>query len=130
MQNGWKNLMKGVKILVILLLVLAISFLAVMQWKSDAIVRKAMTLVQNQMEDSLQYESVELEWIRHFPSIALSLQGLSIGKQSSPFIQDGQLDIVLKLFPILHQQIIIRKFMLTDSALFIIKTAAGGRMIF
>lgn len=116
--------MKGVKILVILILVLAISFLAVMQWKSDAIVRKAMALVQHQMEDSLQYESVELEWLSHFPSIALSLQGLSIGKQSAPFIQGGQLDIVLKVFPLINEQIIIRKLMLTDSEVHIKKNGS------
>lgn len=121
MQVDKKKIYNGVKGLLILMLLLGISFLVVMQWKSDVIVRKVVNLVQSQMEDTLRYDDISLEWVRYFPSIALRLDGLKAGKSKEPFIKGGSIDIVLRLFPLLQDKIIINKLIISDCHLNITK---------
>src|SRR5687768_17404429 len=66
-----KKILNGFKILFILLLLLGISFLAMIQWKSDAVMARVVSLIQTQMQDSLKYDAISLEWVRYFPSAAL-----------------------------------------------------------
>src|SRR5688572_9092505 len=96
-----KKILNGFKILFILLLLLGISFLAMIQWKSDAVMARVVSLIQTQMEDSLKYDAISLEWVRYFPSAALQLNGLRIGPAEHPLIEGGTVDVVLRLFPLL-----------------------------
>ena len=107
------------KALIITFLVLAISFLAIMQWKSDAIVGKVISMMQGQMADSLRYSDVSLEWLRYFPSAALRLEDINMGSEKSPFIQGGNVDVVLKLFPLLSERIVINRLKISDSKIYI-----------
>src|SRR5688500_571978 len=111
----------GLKILAIVVLVLGISFLAMMQWRGDAIMRRVMTMVQEKMVDSLRYEDVSLEWVRFFPSAALQIKGLQIGTAKAPFIDGGNVAVVLRLFPLLKDRIVINKLIITDSRVHIAK---------
>lgn len=107
------------KIIIITILVLAISFLAIMQWKSDAIMQRVMTMVEKQMADTLYYDDVSLEWFAHFPSAALQLENLHIGSKQSPFIDGGDVAVVLKLFPLLKDKIVVKRLELTNSNVYI-----------
>ena len=111
----------ALKILAIVVLVLGISFLAMMQWRGDAIMRRVMTMVQEKMVDSLRYEDVSLEWVRYFPSAALQIKGLQIGTSKAPFIDGGNVAVVLRLFPLLKDRIVINKLIITDSRVHIAK---------
>ncbi len=111
----------GFKIVLIFFLVLAISFLVLMQWKSDAIVRKAVGMLQDQLEDSLHYENISLEWVRYFPSAALQLEGLQIGNAKDPLITGGNVAVVLRLFPLFNEKVIINKLIISDSRINITK---------
>lgn len=110
-----KRIFNGLKIVVIILLMMMISFLILMHWRSDVIVRKAVGMIQNQLEDSLRYDDISLEWLRYFPSAALQMDGLQLGPAESPLMQGGTVDVVLRLFPLLNEKIIINKLMIANS---------------
>ena len=116
-----KRIIKGLKMAVILLLVMMILFVVLMQWRSDIIVRKAVGMIQNQLEDSLRYDHISLEWLRYFPSAALQMEGLQLGPAERPFIRGGTVDVVLRLFPLMNEKIIINRLMISDSRLNIVK---------
>src|SRR3989337_1027484 len=116
-----KHVFTGLKVLVIFFLVIGIAFLIMIQWKSDTVIRKAVSLIQHRMEDSLIYKDISLEWFRHFPSASLHIDGLNIGKDQKPFIQGGSVDVVLRLFPLLKEKIIINKLIITNCTLHVTK---------
>ena len=116
-----KKIVTGLKILVIVFLVFGISALAMIQWKSDAIVKRAFTLVQGQIEDSLKYERISLEWFRYFPSAALQLDGLHVGDMREPLIKGGHVDVVFRLFPLFNEKIIINKLRISGSQIHLTK---------
>ncbi|MDQ3017030.1 MAG: AsmA family protein, partial [Bacteroidota bacterium] len=116
-----RKIYTALKVTAIVFLVLAISFLAIMHWKSDAIIRKVLTVVQGQMADSLQYEDVSFEWLRYFPNAALRLEDVNVGTTKSPFVKGGNVDVVLKLFPLLREQIVINRLKISNSNVFITK---------
>lgn len=120
-QMYGKKIVTGLKILAIIFLLLGIATLAMIQWKSDAIVKKAFSLVQNQIEDSLKYERISLEWFRYFPSMALQLDNLQVGDVTEPLITGGHMDVVFRLFPLLNEKIIINKLRISDSHIYITK---------
>ncbi len=116
-----KKIFSGLKILVILFLVMAISFLVIMQWKSNVIISKVVLMIQNQMQDSMRYDDISLEWLRYFPSAALELDGLRLGSGDHSFIEGGNVDVVLRLFPLLKERIVINKLMISNSTIHISK---------
>ena len=56
-----QKLVRALKIVVIVFLALAILLIAFLQFKSDFIVRKVLTIVQSQLADSLQYRDARLD---------------------------------------------------------------------
>ncbi|HUR31148.1 MAG TPA: AsmA-like C-terminal region-containing protein [Saprospiraceae bacterium] len=116
-----KKILNAFKVLIILFLLLGILFLGMIHWKSEAVITRVVALIQNQMEDSLKYDDISLEWIRYFPSAALQLNGLKIGSTENPLIDGGTVDVVLRLFPLLKEKIIINKLMITNSQIHISK---------
>ena len=116
-----KNVFTGLKVIVIIILVMAISFLVMIQWKSEAIIDKAVTLIQEQLEDSLRYEDISLEWFRYFPSIAIELDQLYLGKNEHPFVEGGNVAIALKLFPLFNEKVVINRLVISDSKMHIRK---------
>ncbi|MEO5905174.1 MAG: AsmA family protein, partial [Saprospiraceae bacterium] len=120
-----RKVVNGLKIMLIIFLVMGISFLAIMQWKSDVIVQKIMNQVQAQMEDSLRYEHISLEWVRYFPSAALRIENLQMGDEKTPFIQGGNIDVVVKLFPLLSEKVIINRLKISNSHIYV--THHNGR---
>lgn len=115
-----QKLVNGLKILLIIFLLTGIGALVIIQFKSDAIVRKAITIIQNQLQDSVVYEEVSLEWFRYFPSAALQINGLTVGNTDQPLIH-GHVDVVLRIFPLLKEKIIINKLSFRDSHIHITK---------
>lgn len=116
-----QKLLNGLKVIIILLLSLGILFLVIIQWKSDAVVKKVIALMQSQMQDSLRYDDLNLEWFRHFPSASLHMSGLHIGSTKDPLITGGNVDVVLRLFPLLQEKIVINKLLIRDSHITIAK---------
>ena len=114
-----KKVVTGLKIILIIFLVMGIAFLALMQWKSDVIVQKIMNQVQGQLEDSIRYDAISLEWVRYFPSAALRIENLKMGAEKTPFIQGGNIDVVVKLFPLLSEKVIINRLKISDSHIYV-----------
>lgn len=56
-----ENFIKALKITVIAILVLVISLVVVLRWKSDLIMERVMASMQDQLVDSLRYS--EPAWI-------------------------------------------------------------------
>ncbi len=100
---------------------MVIALTAVLQWKGDSIAQKVISTVDRQLEDSLHYDALHLEWFSYFPSIALRVDGLKLGSDQESLIDGGHLDIVLALFPLFHERIMINRLFISDSRIHIIK---------
>ncbi len=116
-----KTIVNTLKIIFIISLVIVIALTAILQWKGDAIAQKVISKVDSQLEDSLRYEGLHLEWFSYFPSIALRVDGLKLGADQESLIDGGHVDIVLALFPLFHENIIINRLFISDSRIHIIK---------
>ncbi|HZV68534.1 MAG TPA: AsmA-like C-terminal region-containing protein [Saprospiraceae bacterium] len=112
-----QKIITGSKIIAIIFLLIAISLVAIIQWKGDAIVKKVIGLAEINLEDSLHYEHIQLEWFSHFPSVALRVDGLTLGPENKPLIAGGNVDVVLKLLPLLKENIVISKLHISNSRL-------------
>ncbi len=107
------------KISIITFLILAISMLAVMRWKSDMIMDKVLASVQDQLTDSLRYSEAGIDWFSHFPSTAIQINNLFLGSGKSPLIAGGDVAIVIRLIPLLKGNIVISQLHLVNSTIHI-----------
>ena len=112
-----EKIIKALKISLILFLVMVISMLAVMQWKSDLIIDKVMTSMQTQLVDSLQYSEAGMDWFKHFPSTSIHINDLRVGSGSNALIAGGEIDVVISLFPLLKNKVIIRRLQVNNSTI-------------
>ncbi len=113
------KLVRALKLLLIFLLVLLISLVAILQWKSDAIVKKVLDSVENQLADSLLYSDVSVEGLRYFPCIGIRLEDLRLGSGSHPLIDQGDVAIVIGLLPLARDIIDIRSIEVLGAAIYI-----------
>ncbi len=120
-----EKLIKTFKIFIIVLLVIAISLLAILQWKSDIIIDKVMTSVQHQLVDSLRYADAGMDWFAHFPSISVHITDLNLGSGKKPLIDGGDVDIVLGFFPLFKNKLVVNELLVVNSTLHI--TQLEGR---
>lgn len=116
-----QKIIHGLKIIVISLLLISIGVLSIIEWKGDAIVKKVIGLAEKNLEDSLHYETLHLEWFRYFPSVALRVDGLTLGPDDEPLLKGGHVDIILRLLPLFKEKIMISKLLISNSRLNIIK---------
>ncbi|MEP6796030.1 MAG: AsmA-like C-terminal region-containing protein [Saprospiraceae bacterium] len=116
-----QKFINGLKIILISLLLISIGFISIIEWKGDAIVKKVIGLVEKNLADSLHYETLHLEWFRYFPSLALRVEGLTLGPDKDPLVAGGHIDIVLSIWPLLKEKIIINRLLISNSHLNIIK---------
>jgi hypothetical protein len=121
MQPEKKKIFTGLKIMLIILLVMAIASVSVIQWKGDAIAEKAIRKLQVQLKDPLKYDAIHLEWFNHFPSVSLRLDGLKLGPDQQPLLEGGNVDIVLRLFPLFREKIVINRILISQSSLNIVR---------
>ena len=115
------KLLKVFKILVIVFLVMAISMVSILQWKSDMIIDRVLTTFQKRLVDSLQYSDAQMDWFGHFPSVAVQISDLRIGSGDHALIQNGYADVVISMFPLLKNKVIINRFQLSDATLQIVQ---------
>jgi hypothetical protein len=104
-----EKLIKAGKIFLIVGLVLAITVVVILQWKSDFIIRKVLDGVQAQLTDSLSYSDVSVSGFRHFPCLGIELQNPHIGSSKSPLLAGERIDVVIALWPLLRDEIQVRK---------------------
>ena len=112
-----QKLVRALKIVVIVFLALAILLIAFLQFKSDFIVRKVLTIVQSQLADSLQYQDARLDMFSHFPSVAVELDQLKIGSGKTAFIDGATVDIAVRLFPLFKDAIDIQNIEVADATI-------------
>lgn len=110
-----EKLIKAAKIMIIAFLVILISLLSVMKWKSDYIMDKVMSAVQSQLVDTLQYSEAGMDWFSYFPSTAIQISDLKLGSGSTPLIENGSVDVVISLFSLLKGNIIINTLQVENS---------------
>lgn len=120
LQKSKKPIVNGLKALLIIVLLFAISFIAFLHWNSEAIVRKASHIIQLQLQDTLLYESAELQWIRFFPDLALEFQGFTIGAPQNPLVDSGNVSVIFGIWPLLSGYIIINKLQLENARINVI----------
>ena len=96
-----ENFIKALKITVIAILVLVISLVVVLRWKSDLIMARVMASMQDQLVDSLRYSEASMDWFSYFPSTAIHISELRLGSGKTPLIKGGSVDIVIRLLPLL-----------------------------
>ena len=114
-----EKLIKAVKIIIITFLVLMISLLVMMKWKSDVIMDKVMAAMQDQLIDSLQYTEAGMDWFSYFPSTSIHISDLKLGSGATPLIANGSVDVVISLFPLLKGNIIINTLKIENSTIHI-----------
>ena len=112
-----EKIIKALKICIILFLVMMISILVVMQWKSDLIINKVMSSMQTQLVDSLQYSEAGMDWFKHFPFTSIHISDLRVGSESNALIDGGEIDVVISLFPLLKNRVNIRKLQINNSTI-------------
>lgn len=112
-----EKIIKALKIALIVFLVMLISLLAVMQWKSDLIIGKVMSSMQAQLVDSLQYNEAGMDWFKHFPSTSIHISDLRVGSGSNALIAGGDIDVVISLFPLLKNKVNIRRLQVNNSTI-------------
>lgn len=112
-----EKLLKAFKVTIIICLVLAISLVVLLRWKSDVIMHKVLDSVQGQLTDSLRYEDTRMDWLSYFPCTAIQITGLTIGSGDAPLIKGGNLDIVLSIWPLLRGDILISKLEVSNSVI-------------
>ncbi|HXR81278.1 MAG TPA: AsmA-like C-terminal region-containing protein [Saprospiraceae bacterium] len=115
-----EKLIRGAKIGIIVLLVLAITIVSFLHWKSDLIVRNVLATLQSRLTDTLTYESVNMDVFAHFPCVAVQLSGLSLGNREYPLIDHGNVDVIIRLLPLFHGAIDIDQILVEDAAINIV----------
>ena len=115
-----EKLIRGFKIGIIILLVLAITMVSFLHWKSDLIVRNVLATLQSRLTDTLTYESVNMDVFAHFPCVAVQLSGLSLGSREYPLIVHGNVDVIIRLLPLFQGAIDIDQIVVQDAAINII----------
>ena len=112
-----EKIIKALKISLIAFLVMMISVLAIMQWKSDFIIAKVMSAMQTQLVDTLQYSEADMDWFKHFPFTSIHISDLHVGSGSNALIDGGDIDVVISLFPLLKNRVNIRKLQVNNSTI-------------
>ena len=112
-----EKIIKALKISLIVFLLMAISLLAIMQWKSDLIIDKVMSSMQAQLVDSLKYSDAGMDWFKHFPFTSIHISNLQVGSGTNALIEGGDIDVVISLFPLLKNRVKIRSLQVNDSAI-------------
>ncbi len=107
----------ALKGLIILLLLICISMLIILRWKSDLIVKKVLDAVQHELVDSLQYTTADMNWLSHFPLMSIQIYDLSVGSGESRFIQHSDVDLVIGLLPLLKNEIVINQLVVRHGVL-------------
>ncbi len=120
-----EKILNGFKIIAITILLIAIVFVSLIEWKGDTIVKKVISVVEKNLVDSLHYETLHLEWLRYFPAVALRMDGLTLGPDKVPLLEGGHIDIVLRLWPLLKEKIMIDRLLIINSRLNMIKQDLG-----
>lgn len=116
-----EKLLKAVKIFIITLLLMGITLLGIMKWKSDLIMDMVMSAVQEQLVDSLQYSEAGMDWFSYFPSTSIRISDLKVGSGKTPLLQGGNVDIVIRLLPLLKNKIIINRLQVMNSSIHILQ---------
>ena len=116
-----ENFIKALKITVIAILVLVISLVVVLRWKSDLIMERVMASMQDQLVDSLRYSEASMDWFSYFPSTAIHISELRLGSGKTPLIKGGSVDIVIRLLPLLKGQIVINSLQVSNSTIHIVQ---------
>lgn len=114
-----ENFIKALKISIIALLVMVISLVVLLRWKSDLIMERVMATLQNQLVDSLRYSDAGMDWFSHFPSTAIHISELRLGSGKTALIEGGSVDVVIRLLPLLKGKIVINSLQLTNSGIHI-----------
>ncbi len=105
------------KIVIIILLVMAISMLVILRWKSNLIIDKVLSTVQNELADSLQYTTADMNWFSHFPLMSVQIYDLNIGSEKTPFIRHSDVALVIGLFPLLKNEIIVNQLVIQEGTI-------------
>jgi AsmA-like C-terminal region len=116
-----EKFIKALKIILIIGLLLAISVLAVLQWKSELILDKVMSSIQDELVDSLRYSDAGMDWFGHFPSIAVRITDLKLGSGKTPLIDGGDVDVVIRIWPLLSSKVIINRLHIVNASIHIIE---------
>lgn len=115
-----EKLIRGLKITVIIILVLAIGILSFIQWKGDFIIHRVMTSLQSQLQDSLQYQAVHMDAFSHFPCMSVQLEQTSLGSGKMRLLDHADMDIVIGLFPIFRNAVDVHRIVISDASLHVL----------
>ncbi len=114
-----QRILHGLKIIIIVLLVMVISMLVILRWKSDIIIEKVLSSVQHELVDSLQYTTADMNWFSHFPLISIQIYDLTVGSETSPFIEHCDVNIIIGLLPLLKNEITINQLAIKEGSIYI-----------
>ena len=112
-----QRILFALKGLIIILLLICISMLIILRWKSDLIVKKVLDAVQHELVDSLLYTTADMNWFSHFPLMSIQIYDLSVGTGESRFIQNSDVDLVIGLLPLLKNEIVINQLVVREGVL-------------
>lgn len=96
-----------------------ISLVALLHFKSDAILRQVTNSVQNQLQDSIVYSNANLNWYRHFPSTSIHFDDLQIGHPDLPLLKGESLDLIIPLFSILQGKVKVQSLQISNAEIHI-----------
>lgn len=83
--------------------------------------KNVISLVEKNLRDSLHYDSAEMEWFAYFPSVAMRIDGLVLGPEEEPFLKGGHVDFVIRLWPLLKENIEINRLRINNASVNLIR---------
>ena len=110
-RRFFKRFLLGTLGFFVLLILIAIVF-------ENAIGRRVLTEINHNLTNELQAKEVSLSLIRSFPSVALTLQNVSLqGTDNKPMFKATQLSFKFNLFSLFSQNIDIEAVVVENAAL-------------
>jgi uncharacterized protein involved in outer membrane biogenesis len=110
---------QGLKIFIIIVLVLGITIVGLVHWKSDVIISRVLTNLQDQLSDTLAYQSAHMDAFSHFPCVAVELDQIRLGSGIHPLVKNGNADVVIRILPLFHGAIDIDRIQVEDAEIHI-----------
>lgn len=117
-----EKLIRGFKICIIIVLVLGITIVGLVHWKSDVIISRVLSNLQGQLSDTLTFQSAHMDAFSHFPCVAVELDQISLGSGIHPLVKKGNADVVIKILPLFHGAIDIDRIQVEDAEIHIANT--------
>lgn len=110
-----RKIIRIAKLTIILFLLVAIGLVAILYFKKDLILEKALDQLEQSMADPLRFDAAHLDWVGHLPFAAIHIRNLKAGSDEFPLVEGGNLDLILRPLALLRNEVVIKYLELSNA---------------